>query len=171
MNDLGGASGLPNAKRLRVLFLCTHNSARSQIAEALLRRKGRDRFIVGSAGTQPGATVHPMAMAVLAEHGIDWTDHRPKSTDDVSQHDWDLIITVCDRARESCPSFPGRPVFAHWSIEDPSGVVAGDGQRTAFRAAMADLGRRIDLLLSLPLDRLEQAARRLSDVDPGFPPR
>lgn len=113
-----------------------------------------------------------MAIAALAEHGIDWTDHKPKSTDDVSQDNWDLIITVCDRARESCPSFPGRPVFAHWSIVDPSDVVDAEGQRTAFRATMADLGRRIDLLLSLPLDRLERAALKLSDVDPGVdPPR
>ena len=154
-----------------MLFLCTHNAARSQIAEALLDRKGRDRFIVGSAGTQPAAKVHPMALAVLEERGIDWTDHKTKSTDDVSRDNWDLIITVCDRARESCPSFPGRPVFAHWSIEDPSAVIGAEGQRTAFRATVADLSRRIDLLLSIPLDRLERVALELSDVDPAVDPQ
>lgn len=148
----------PDASPLRVLFLCTQNSARSQIAEALLRRKGHGRFEVASAGTEPASRVHPLAVEVLAELGIDWSDRRPKSIEAVRGESWDLIITVCDRAREHCPAFPGRPVFAHWGIEDPAATVRGREPRLAFREALTYLSRRIDLMLALPFEKLEQRA-------------
>ena len=112
---------------LRVLFLCTRNSARSQIAEALLARKGREQFVVASAGTDPARTVHPFAVAALREYAIDWSHATPQGLEEVADREWDLIITVCDRARENCPTFPGRPVFAHWGMEDPA--EAGDESR------------------------------------------
>jgi arsenate reductase len=147
------------AAKLRVLFLCTHNSARSQIAEALLARKGRDRFSVASAGAQPAQRVHPAAVDVLREHGIDWTNHTPKALDQVTHDEWDLIITLCDRARETCPTFPGQPVFAHWSMEDPAEVpTENDLQRKAFHETVAYLSRRIDLMMALPVERLERQA-------------
>ena len=106
-----------------------------------------------------------MANRVLAEHGIDWSDHNPKGIEAVARENWDLIITVCDRARESCPSFPGKPVFAHWSMEDPAEEQT-ERQSLAFRDAVAYLSRRIDLLLSLPVERLERAALKTAlDVD------
>ena len=150
------------ARPLRVLFLCTHNSARSQMAEALLAAKGEqqapERFEAGSAGSTPGTRVHPMAIEALAAYGIEWPG-RPKSVDSVCGEPWDLIITVCDRAKETCPVFPGQPAFAHWGMDDPS-EVEGDRetQRRAFREALTYLARRIDLLIALPVDRLERIA-------------
>lgn len=106
--------------RIRVLFLCTANSARSQTAEALLCRKGGSRFVVGSAGTSPADVVRAGALKALAKIGIDWSHARPKHLDRVVSESWDLVITLCDRVRETCPSFAGRPVTAHWGIPDPA---------------------------------------------------
>ena len=146
---------------LRVLFICTGNSARSQIAEALLRRKGRDRFEAGSAGARPAAAVHPNTIAVLREYGIDWSAARPKGLDAVADRPWDLVITVCDRVKEDCPTFPGKPVFAHWGVPDPAAISEDEPRRVAFRDAVQFLSRRIDLLLALPIERLERRALEL----------
>ena len=146
---------------LRVLFICTGNSARSQIAEALLRRKGRDRFEAGSAGARPAAAVHPNTIAVLGEYGIDWSAARPKGLEAVADRPWDLVITVGDRVKEDCPTFPGKPVFAHWGVPDPAAISADEPRRIAFRDAVQFLSRRIDLLLALPVERLERRALEL----------
>jgi protein-tyrosine-phosphatase/predicted phosphodiesterase len=144
---------------LRVLFLCTQNSARSQIAEALLQRKGQGRFEVASAGTDPAPQVHPMAVRVLGEDGIDWQGNRPKSLPVVWDEPWDFIITFCDKARETCPTFPGKPIFAHWGIEDPAAIEGEEAVRyRAFSDTLAYLSRRIDLMLALPFERLERRA-------------
>lgn len=105
---------------VRVLFLCTGNSARSQIAEALLARKGGERFVVASAGTSPAAAIHPEALAALHARGIDWSAAKPKGLDHVVNEPWDMVITLCDRAVESCPNLPNHPVTAHWGIPDPA---------------------------------------------------
>ncbi|HUX34917.1 MAG TPA: arsenate reductase ArsC [Gemmatimonadaceae bacterium] len=149
------------SRPLGVLFLCTGNSARSQIAEALLTTKGHGRFRVGSAGTKPAGEVNPGAVAVLREHGIDWTGRVPKTIDDVQQASWDLVITVCDNAKETCPVFPGHPAFAHWGMPDPADVEGEDARRRAFLDTYQVLGRRIDLLLALPVEKLEQRAMEL----------
>jgi arsenate reductase len=147
------------AHPLNVLFLCTGNSARSQIAEALLQKKGRGRFHAGSAGSHPAAHVHPVTVRVLAESGIDWSGRTPKGTEAVQSNGWDFVITVCDRAKESCPTFPGRPVFAHWGMPDPSDVTESeDAQLRAFRETAQLLSRRIDLMLALPFETLERRA-------------
>ena len=148
---------------LRVLFLCTHNSARSQMAEALLATKAQrsapGRFEVGSAGSTPGMRVHPLALEALTNYGIEWRG-RPKSVDSVCSQPWDLVITVCDRAKETCPVFPGQPAFAHWGMDDPSDVDGDEeARRRAFREALTYLGRRVDLLLALPVERPERIAR------------
>ena len=147
-----------NASRpLRVLFLCTGNSARSQIAEALLRHKGQGRFIAGSAGSNPAPAVNPLAIAVLDEHGIEWQGRRPKSIDDVIGERWDLVITVCDRAKEACPVLPGQPMFAHWGLPDPAEATGTREERLrVFRETAVQLGRRIDLMLALPMEKLER---------------
>jgi arsenate reductase len=138
---------------LRLLFLCTGNSARSQIGEALLSRKGRDRFVAASAGSQSAARVNPLTVDVLGEFGIDWNGRVPKGIDAVMAEPWDLIITVCDQAREVCPTFPGRPAFAHWGMPDSAAVAASDeARRQAFRDTVHYLSRRIDLLLALPVE-------------------
>lgn len=144
---------------LRVLFLCTGNSARSQIAEALLQRKGREGFIAASAGSRPAPAVNPLTVEVLRNHGVEWEGKRPKSVDAVRGHHWDFVITVCDRAREACPTFPGQPVFAHWGLSDPAEAMGTHEQRLhAFHEIVQQLSRRIDLMLALPIEKLERQA-------------
>lgn len=103
----------------RVLILCTGNSARSQMAEGLLRHDGGDRFDVQSAGVE-ASFVRPQAIKVLSEIGIDISDHRSKSVDEFSGQKFDYVITVCDNANERCPVFPGKTGRIHWSFDDPA---------------------------------------------------
>jgi arsenate reductase len=143
----------------RLLFLCTANSARSQMAEAILNAKGEGRFEAASAGAQPAARVNPYALETLREFRVPWVGHPPRSIDGLEREQWDFVITVCDRAREACPIFPGQPVLAHWGMPDPAEVAGDDGaKRAAFRDAFLLLSRRIDLLLALPLDKIERLA-------------
>jgi arsenate reductase len=152
---------------LRVLILCTGNSARSQIAEALFTQKAPGRFEAASAGSRPAARVNPFAVEVLAEAGIEWRGKVPRGLDGLDQEHWDFVITVCDRARESCPYFPGHPVLAHWGMPDPAEVEGSDdAKRAAFRDTFVTLSRRIDLLLALPVEKLERLAleRRVREI-------
>ncbi|MBK6424118.1 MAG: arsenate reductase ArsC [Gemmatimonadetes bacterium] len=143
----------------RVLILCTGNSARSQIAEALLAHKGAGRFEVVSAGSRPAGRVNPFAVQVLGEAGIRWEGKVPKGLDGLETQRWDFVITVCDRAREACPIFPGTPILAHWGMPDPAEVEGTEEvKRRAFQDTMVTLGRRIDLLLALPIAKLERLA-------------
>ena len=147
------------AREFRVLFLCTGNSARSQIAEALLNRKGNGRFRAESAGSRPAARVHPYAIETLEACSLPWEGHPPRSMDGLEREPWDFVITVCDRARESCPVFPGQPVLAHWGMPDPAEAPGDDAaRRLAFRDAFLVLSRRLDLLLALPIKKLERLA-------------
>ncbi len=143
-------------KRQNVLIQCTGNSARSQIAEALLTRKGRSRFEVTSAGSRPATRVNPAAVEVLREAGIDWSGRIPKGIDEVAGQEWDFVITVCDRAREACPIFPGTPILAHWGMPDPAEVEGEEPRLRAFRDTLTVLARRIDLFLALPADTLDR---------------
>lgn len=143
----------------RVLILCTGNSARSQIAEALLARRGAGRFEVVSAGSKPALRVNPLAVRVLAEAGIPWEGRVPRGLAGFDQEQWDFVITVCDRAREACPIFPGTPILAHWGMPDPAEVEGNDEAKLrAFRDTFVVLARRIDLLLALPIAKLERLA-------------
>ena len=152
---------------LRILILCTGNSARSQIAEALFAAKARGRFEAASAGSRPAPRVNPLAIEVLAEAGIDWRGRTPRGMDGLEREPWDFVVTVCDRARESCPYFPGHPVLAHWGMPDPAEVEGTDDvKRAAFRDTLVTLSRRIDLLLALPVEKLERLAleRRVREI-------
>lgn len=122
-----------NNQPARVLILCTHNSARSQMAEALLRSYGEGRFQVRSAGTE-ATRVHPCAVEVMAEVGIDISGARSKLLNEFMDQEFDYVITVCDAASESCPMFPGRAERIHWSFPDPS-AAEGDAElkRQTFR--------------------------------------
>ncbi len=152
-------SGPAPARVFRVLFLCTGNSARSQMAEALLNLKSKGGFRAESAGSRPAARVNPYAIATLLDHGIAWHGHAPRGVDGLEREPWDFVITVCDRAKESCPIFPGQPVLAHWGMPDPADVQGDDAaKREAFRQAFLLLSRRIDLLLALPVAGLERLA-------------
>jgi arsenate reductase len=128
----------------RVLILCTGNSARSQIAEGLLRHFHGDRFQVYSAGIEP-SFVRPQAIRIMNEIGIDISTQRSKSIDEFLTQEFDYVITVCDNANERCPIFPGAPNRIHWSVEDPV-AVAGDEetQLAAFRAARKELQRWLE---------------------------
>jgi protein-tyrosine-phosphatase len=141
-----------------VLFLCTGNSARSILAEALLNRMGKGRFQAFSAGSFPKGKVHPMALTLLGDNGFPTTQLRSKSWDEFARPGappLDFIFTVCDNAAgEICPIWPGRPMTAHWGIEDPADI-EGPGQREAFERAFEALERRIAQMLALPLDSLD----------------
>jgi arsenate reductase (thioredoxin) len=127
---------------IRVLFVCTGNSARSQIAEAILGRIGAADFEVHSAGTEPTG-VNPYTVEVLADVGIDWSAARSKSVDDFADQPFDYVITVCDRARRACPTFPAQNVL-HWGLDDPADVHGADARkRTAFQQTYAELHQRI----------------------------
>lgn len=152
-----------------LLFLCTGNSARSILAEALLNRAGAGRFRAYSAGSQPKGAPHPAALALLAEQGFPIEGLRSKGWEEFAGPEaprMDLIITVCDSAAgETCPIWPGHPATAHWGIEDPA-AVEGEGQRQAFFNAMTYLQRRISLLLALPDEELEslEGIRRVREI-------
>lgn len=135
--------------RTRVLFLCTHNSARSQMAEGILRHLGAGRVEAFSAGTE-ATRVHPLALKAMAEKGIDISGQRSKPMGELAGKKFDYVITVCDNARESCPVFPGAPEQIHWSIADPSAVEGREEIRLqAFRSAAAELMTRIRYLLAM----------------------
>ena len=128
---------------LRVLFLCTGNSARSQMAEAILEQVGGPDFEVESAGTEPRG-VNPITLRVLRDEGIDWSAATSKSVAQFTGRPFDYVITVCDRARQVCPVFPGADQSLHWDLADPAEVEGSDDQKAAaFRATYADLRGRI----------------------------
>ena len=127
----------------KVLFVCTQNSCRSQMAEGLLRHDARDLFEVFSAGTKP-SQVRPEAIAMMRELGIDISGHRSKSVEEFTGQHFDYVITVCDNAQESCPVFPALTTRIHWSIEDPATVEGSEAQRfEAFRRIRDELRRRV----------------------------
>jgi arsenate reductase len=145
---------------IRVLFVCTHNSARSQIAEALLERYGGDDFEVCSAGTE-ATRVNPYAVRVLAELGIDWSGARSKVITEFLDQQFDYVITVCDRARETCPVFPGSQNTLHWGLDDPSEVEGTDEQKlAAFRRTQVEISSRLRPFIEVAL----RAAGRRSTV-------
>ena len=149
----------------RVLFLCTANSARSILAEALINdsRVGQGKFQGLIAGSHPRGEVQPLALAVLAEQGFSTAGLRSKSWNEFVEAgalSVDFVITVCDRAAaETCPIWPGQPMTAHWSVPDPAAVAGSDDdKRRADRDAMHTLRRRVELLAALPIDKLTRLA-------------
>ena len=149
---------------LRVLFACTHNSARSQIAEALLADFGGADFEVVSAGTE-ATQVNPYAVRVLADLGIDWSTARSKSISEFLDQRFDYVITVCDRARETCPVFPGTENALHWGLDDPSAVEGtADERLAAFRRTQLDVATRLRPFVEVAL---RAAGRRPASVISG----
>ena len=157
------------SRTYNVLFLCTGNSARSILAEAILNKEGGGRFRAFSAGSFPKGEVHPRAISLLGELGFATDGLRSKSWDEFAKAaapELDFIFTVCDNAAgETCPIWPGRPITAHWGIEDPA-AVEGAGQRAAFWQAYQALHRRIGLFLALPLESIDEMtlAHRLREI-------
>jgi arsenate reductase len=158
-------------ERYSVLFLCTGNSARSILAEAILRRRGRGRFDAYSAGSHPKGEIHPLALAVLAEHSHPPEGLRSKSWDEFARTGaplLDFVFTVCDGAAgEACPAWPGQPMTAHWGMEDPAAFEGPpEQQRWLFRRTYRELDRRIELFTSLSFEALDGLAlkRRLDAI-------
>ena len=151
--------GLPCDKPIqRVLFLCTKNSARSQMAEAILRHMGKGQVEAFSAGTFP-SQIHPLAVATMRSHGMDISHQRSKHLDEFQGQSFDYIITLCDQVRERCPTFPGDPQQLHWSFPDPGAVESGGSMQTqAFEATATELMTRIRYLL-LMLARSSEESR------------
>ena len=134
----------------RVLFLCTHNSARSQMAEGLLRSLAGDRFEVASAGTQ-ATRVHPLAIQAMAEVGVDLRGHASKVVDQYLEQPWDYVITVCDAANEACPVFPTKSSRLHWSFEDPSQASGTEHERLeVFRKVRDQIKRQLTAWVETP---------------------
>lgn len=156
---------MTQAKPLNVLFLCTHNSARSILAEALLNHMSRGKFKAYSAGSSPkdNQQPNPMALATLEKAGISTEGLTSKSWDVFAQPNaphMDLIITVCDNAAgEVCPFWPGQPATAHWGYADPSAGEGSDAEKLeAFKQTMHQIRRRLDIFISLPLSDLSKMA-------------
>jgi arsenate reductase len=134
--------------RKRVLFLCTGNSARSQMSEGLLRHLGGDRFEVFSAGTEP-SRVNPLAIEAMREIDIDISGHRSKSVDECIGQEFDYVITVCDNANEHCPIFPGNTKRIHWSFIDPAAAEGDEAARlSVFRRVRNEIQQRLRLFLA-----------------------
>ena len=140
---------------LSVLFLCTGTSARSQLAEVILRQASQGRIHVASAGSAPQPEIHPMArIAARTLLGVEMDGQYPKLLDQFLGQHFDYVITVCDRAAESCPTFPGGPQRIHWSIDDPAAVQGSDEQRQgAFDSVARELTSRIRTWMALPVVR------------------
>jgi arsenate reductase len=137
----------PDMTKKKVLILCTGNSARSQMAEGLLRHEAGDRLEVVSAGTHP-TTVRPEAIALMNEIGIDISGHRSKSVDEFVGQELDYVITICDHAKESCPVFPAKTLKLHWPLQDPAAVQGSDEERkAAFRKTRDQIHGRIMVFL------------------------
>jgi protein-tyrosine-phosphatase len=148
-------------KPYSVLFLCTGNSARSILAEAYLNAAGRGRFKAYSAGSHPTGKVNPFALDLLAKNRVDASGYRSKSWNEFAKPGapkLDFVFTVCDSAAgEVCPIWPGQPITAHWGVPDPAAVTGTDEEkRKAFLKAFTELSTRVNLLLALPIDKLDR---------------
>lgn len=157
---------------LTVLFLCTGNSARSIMAEAILNRAGKGRFQAFSAGSQPKGSVNPYTIALLRELGYDTAVFRSKSWDEFAAEgrEFDFVFTVCDDAAgEACPVWPGRPATAHWGIPDPAAATGTPGEiALAFSDAYRMLERRIGAFISLPFDSLDHLSLKAKLCEIGL---
>ncbi|MCE0483241.1 MAG: arsenate reductase ArsC [Methylacidiphilales bacterium] len=145
-------------KPLKILFLCTGNSARSILGEYLIRRIARGRFESYSAGSNPSGQINPVVLRVLKEnYKIDASAARSKSWTEYKDVVFDFVITVCDNARESCPIWPGQPIVAHWASPDPVAFAGTEEEKFKMTCQVAmQIQRRLDLFCSLPLEKMER---------------
>ncbi len=172
----GSISRSADVAALNVLFLCTGNSARSILAEAYLNSAVKGRFKAYSAGSKPGGRVNPFALELLAKNRIDTAGLRSKSWDEFAAPGapkMDFVFTVCDSAAaEPCPFWPGQPMTAHWGVADPAAVQGSDeDKRRAFLRAFKELSARINLLMNLPVEKLDRLAlkKKLEEIGATSP--
>lgn len=150
-------------RKFNALFLCTGNSARSILAEAYLNARGEGRFVAHSAGSHPAGKVNPFALELLKKHRLGTSNLRSKNWEEFARTGapkLDFVFTVCDNAAgEACPLWPGQPVTAHWGVADPAAVQGSEEhKRKAFLKAFTELSTRINLMLALPMDKLDRQA-------------
>lgn len=145
-----------NKQKTNVLFLCTGNSARSIFGEYFLKELGKDRFETYSAGAEPASRVNPLTLRILKDdYDLDASGARSKPVDALKNVKFDLVVTVCDNARQNCPVFPGVPAVIHWNIPDPAEVTGTEIEKLrAFRSAAQTIRRRVQLLCALPEEQL-----------------
>lgn len=154
---------------IKVLFLCTGNSCRSQMAEALLRHLGGTRFDAASAGSRPAGYVHPLAIAAMEKMGLSLKDARSKHADEFADQSMDIVITLCDSAAQdvACPTWPPPALRVHWPVLDPAALAGEEAERLEFASLVAErLKARIEELVALDFSRLtpEQLLARLEDI-------
>ena len=156
------------AKRFKILFLCTGNSARSILAEFFLRKLDPVHFEVYSAGANPKGRVNPHVLEILREgYRIDASSARSKSWEEFRDVTFDFVITVCDKARESCPVWPGQPIIAHWGSEDPDAVEGSDEEKKqAVKKVAVEIHRRLGLFTALPIASLDRL--RVEELTKGI---
>lgn len=158
-------------KTYNILFLCTGNSARSVMAEALTNRLSQNRFRAYSAGSHPAGQVNPFTLELLSRKGFATEGLRSKNWDEFAQSGapaMDFVVTVCDRAAgEVCPVWPGQPITAHWGFEDPAAAPGNnEARRKAFEKVFIEIARRVELMLALPVEKLDRLAleRQVRDI-------
>jgi len=145
------------SKKFKILFLCTGNSARSILAEFFLRRLAPEHFEVFSAGASPKGRVNPYVLELLQDgYHIDASAARSKSWEEFRDVKFDFVVTVCDKARESCPVWPGQPIIAHWGSEDPDAMGGEEERRKAVKKVAGEIYRRLGLFTALPIESLDR---------------
>ena len=151
----------------KILFICSGNSARSVMAEELLRLKGEGRFCVFSAGTRPYAEIHPLTIRVLGEIGVSLQGRKPRAIAELADERFDIILTLCDTAREECPIFPGHPIRGHWGMPDPALYKGTEEEKLGFfRKTLQEISNRIDLFVLLETERMDhnELEKRIGDI-------
>lgn len=151
----------------KVLFLCSGNSARSIMAEELLRVRGGDKFEAYSAGVNPAKEIHPLAIKVLGEIGVTLQGRAPRDVAQLVDDQFDIILTLCDHARETCPIFPGHPIRGHWGMPDPVLFEGTEEEKLYFfRKTLREIGNRIDLFVLIETDRMDhnELERLIGDI-------
>lgn len=152
----------------KVLFLCTGNSARSQMAEAIVNARNGDRFIAFSAGTNPASKINPYAVKVMVNMGIDISDKKPKSYELFTNEEFDFIITLCNKGKEQCINFIGKPIFAHWGLSDPADFDGNEIEIIAqFNEMLKFLNTRINYFVNIPIEKLDRLALEMKTAEIG----
>lgn len=155
----------------KILFLCTGNSARSQMAEAIVNSRHGDKFIAYSAGVNPASRINPYAVKTMNVMGIDISDKHPKSMDVFANEEFDFIITLCNKGKEQCINYIGKPIFAHWGLADPADFLGDEkGIMLQFNELLKFLNTRIVYFTNLPIEKLDRLALEIKTSEIGIAP-
>lgn len=152
----------------KILFLCTGNSTRSQMAEAIVNSRYGDKFIAYSAGINPASRINPYAVKAMNLMGIDISDKYPKSMDVFSNEEFDFIITLCNKGKEQCINYIGKPIFAHWGFDDPANFAGNEKEiMLQFNELLKFLNTRIGYFVNIPMEKLDRLALEIKMAEIG----